>query len=166
MPKKNMPLIIRLIEKPDNGGVASLIKITMTELGIVGPGASLNDPETSSIYEAYTAPRAAYFVLCDDSRDAIVGGAGIGPLNNSDSAICELRKMYLRPEVRGFGYGKALLARCLDAARQFSYSKCYLETMNVMDRALQLYFQAGFKQLSEPLGHTGHIVDRFYMKDL
>jgi putative acetyltransferase len=166
MPKENTSLIIRPVKKPDNVGVASLIKMTMTELGIVGPGASLNDFETSSIYEAYTRPRAAYFVLCDESHGAIVGGAGIGPLKDSDNSICELRKMYLRPEVRGYGHGKALLARCLDAARQFDYSKCYLETMHAMDRALQLYFQAGFKQLPEPLGQTGHIVDRFYMKDL
>jgi putative acetyltransferase len=152
MGRKNISLVIRPIQKPDNDGVASLIRLTMTELGVVGPGASLHDPETSSIYEAYTTPRVAYFVLYDESEDAIVGGAGIAPLRNSDSSICELRKMYLRPEARGFGYGKALLARCLDAARQFSYSKCYLETMNVMDTALQLYLRAGFKQLSEPVG--------------
>jgi hypothetical protein len=59
-------------------------------------GKSLTNLKASSIYEAYTKPRAVYFVLCDELHGAIVGGAGIGPLKDSDNSICELRKMYLR----------------------------------------------------------------------
>ncbi|MFO0333498.1 MAG: GNAT family N-acetyltransferase [Pseudomonadota bacterium] len=45
------------------------------------------------------------------------------PLDGVDG-VCELRKMYFKPGLRGLGAGTALIARCLHAARRLGYRQC------------------------------------------
>ena len=81
--------------------------------------------------------------------------------------MCELRKMYFLPELRGRGAGDALMQRCLDAARTLGYRQCYLETLTGMDAAQKLYGRHGFKPVCSAMGRTGHFsCDRFYLLDL
>ena len=51
---------------------------------------------------------------------------------------------------------EALLKRCLAAARQLLYVRCYLETVKQMQPALRFYGRHGFQDLKWPLGETGH----------
>ena len=75
--------------------------------------------------------------------------------------------MYFLPAARGLGQGRAMLGRCLDAARALGYRQCYLETLTGMDSAMALYGKLGFRPICEALGATGHHgCDRFYMLDL
>ena len=75
--------------------------------------------------------------------------------------------MYFLPELRGLGAGRVLIGRCLDAARQLGYRRCYLETLTGMDAAQALYLKAGFRQIDGPLGGTGHFsCDRYYLREL
>ncbi|MBK5296869.1 MAG: GNAT family N-acetyltransferase [Vicinamibacteria bacterium] len=61
------------------------------------------------------------------ARPAIHYTAGTTtPWAGGEPQVCELRKMYLRPEARGRGLGRAMLARCLDLARQLGYRPMYL----------------------------------------
>ena len=156
---------IRLIKQADDRAIAEVIRATMTELGIVGPGASQNDPAMSALSKAYSDGHSAYFVVVDDFGE-IVGGAGIASMPGVESTICELQKMYLRPSVRGRGLGRALLERCLDEARRLGFRSCYLESMNVFKEAIRLYESKGFVRIPERIGNTGHIVDLYYRKEL
>jgi putative acetyltransferase len=96
-----------------------------------------------------------YFVAVMEGGE-IVGGAGIAPLAGSDPLTCELQRMYLRADARGRGIGEALLDRCLAAARQHLYVRCYLETVKQMQPALEFYGRHGFRNLDSPIGRTGH----------
>lgn len=156
---------IRSIEPGDDAAVASVIRAVMPEFGAVGDGFAINDPEVDWMCRAYRAPRAAYFVVERDG--AIQGGGGVAPLVGGDAATCELRKMYFLPALRGLGAGKALMARCLDAARDFGYARCYLETLGGMDAAMRLYERSGFRRIPARLGATGHGgCNAFYLLDL
>jgi putative acetyltransferase len=64
--------------------------------------------------------------------------------------------MCLRRDARGRGIGDALLDRCLAAAKQFLYVRCYLETVEQMQAALEFYGRHGFRDLQAPIGRTGH----------
>lgn len=141
--------------------VAAIIRTVMPEFGAQGPGFALHDPEVDWISRAYDGPRAAYFVVERDGR--VLGGGGIAPLAGADESVCELRKMYFLPEARGHGLGEALVRRCLAAARESGYRKCYLETLAGMDAAVALYEKLGFERLERPLGATGHFgCNRYY----
>lgn len=158
-------LSIRPITPSDDAAVAAVIRSVMTEHGISGEGFSSEDAEVDHMAEAYSGPRAAYFVVTNGTR--IVGGGGVAHLDGGDADVCELKKMYFLPEARGVGMGRALLARCLEAARERGYTQCYLETMSTMRVARRLYERAGFTQIAAPLGATGHFsCDAWYVQAL
>jgi putative acetyltransferase len=156
---------LRAIRRSDNLQVAALIRTVMPEFGAVGPGFAILDREVDEMFETYSRPRSAFFVVGDGNR--IVGGGGIAPLAGANVSICELRKMYFLKEARGLGLGQALISRCLDAARNFGFKQCYLETLKAMTKAAALYARNGFQPISSPLGTTGHFkCDAYYGLDL
>jgi putative acetyltransferase len=157
--------LIRPIRAEDDLAVAAIIREVMASFGATGPGYSSSDPEVDAMSAAYDGARAAYFVLEQDGR--VVGCGGIAPLEGAGAGTCELRKMCLLPAARGRGLGRAMLQRCLEAARGRGYRQCYLETLSAMDAAQALYRQAGFQRLAAPLGSTGHSgCNRHYLLEL
>ncbi|MBB3227159.1 putative acetyltransferase [Luteibacter sp. Sphag1AF] len=156
---------LRPVHVEDDASVASIIRQVMPEFGADGPGFAIHDAEVDSMTAAYGVPGRAYFVLI--VNDKVVGGAGIAPLDGGEADVCELRKMYFLPEARGIGAGGAMIGRCLDAARAMGYQRCYLETLSGMDAAQALYRRHGFREISGPMGGTGHFsCDKFFLRDL
>ena len=145
---------IRPITTADDAAMAAIIRGVMPEFGATGDGFAINDPEVDWMHRAYSQPRCAYFVVEREGR--VVGGAGVAPLEGGDPGVCELRKMYFLPEARGIGAGAAMMARCLQAARELGFRQCYLETLTGMDSAMKLYERSGFRRISCSMGHTGH----------
>jgi len=156
---------IRPIHFEDDEAVANIIRTVMPEFGACGDGFAINDPEVDWMHRAYSAPRCAYFVVERDGK--VMGGGGIAPLVGGDEDVCELRKMYFLPELRGLGAGAAMMERCLDAARMHGFHRCYLETLGGMDAAMRLYERTGFTRIPAPMGATGHGgCNAFYLLDL
>ena len=145
---------IRAMRPGDNAAGAQIIRGVMTEFGAVGCGYSIGDAEVDAMFEAYPAPHSAFFVVENEGR--ILGCGGLGPLAGADDDTCELRKMYFLPELRGRGMGAALMDTILDSARVAGYTRCYLETLERMEKARALYARYGFRVIDEPLGNTGH----------
>ena len=158
-------LRIRPIETRDDPRMAEIIRTVMPEFGACGSGFAINDPEVDWMTRAYAAPRSAYFVV---EREGVVeGGGGVAPLEGGDADVCELRKMYFLPSLRGLGAGAEVMRRSLDAARAFGFKRCYIETLTGMDAAMHLYERNGFRRIDTPLGATGHGgCDIFYIMDL
>ncbi|SCY13681.1 putative acetyltransferase [Nonlabens sp. Hel1_33_55] len=145
---------IRKIHPDDNTAVRDIIQQTILEHNAPKEGTAYSDAATQSMYLEYQKPRSVYYVVEVDGK--VCGGAGVAALANNADNICELQKMYFMPEVRGKGYGKQLMEKCLKAARAFKFSKVYLETMGNMYDAQGLYKRVGFELLIQPLGNTGH----------
>ncbi len=159
------PLHIRPITPADDAAVAAIIQSVMPEFGADGPGFAIHDPEVQAMHAAYDRPGAAYFVV--EAGGRVLGGGGVAPLDGGPPGVCELRKMYFLPELRGRGAGAALMARCLEAARALGHRQCYLETLRGMDQAQKLYERSGFQRLDGPMGSTGHFgCNRFYLRAL
>jgi putative acetyltransferase len=153
MPKTDR-LEIRPIERADVPALLEIIASSRGEYGIADRGVELLEPADRALYETYQRQRTLYFVASWDSE--IVGGAGVAPLAGADPLTCELQRMYLRRDARGRGIGDELLKHCLAAARQFLYVRCYLETVEQMQAALEFYGRHGFRDLQAPIGRTGH----------
>jgi putative acetyltransferase len=156
---------VRPIEARDDARMAEIIRTVMPEFGASGAGFAINDPEVDWMTRAYAQPRSAYFVVERDG--AVLGGGGVAPLQGGDGDTCELRKMYFLPQARGLGAGSAMMERCLQAARGFGFTHCYLETLCGMNAAMRLYERSGFRRIDAPLGATGHGgCNTFYLLDL
>jgi putative acetyltransferase len=156
---------IRPIEQRDNAAVASIIRTVMPEFGADGPGFAIHDAEVDDMHASYSHPRCAYFVVERDGK--VIGGGGVAPLDGGETDVCELRKMYFLSEARSIGAGARMMQLCLDAAREFQFKRCYLETLTGMDAAQSLYRKHGFEPIDAPMGGTGHFsCDRFYIREL
>ncbi len=156
---------LRPITAADDAAMAAIIRTVMPEFGAVGDGFAINDPEVDWMSRAYAQPRCAYFVI--EREGAVIGGGGVAPLDGGEPDVCELRKMYFLPEARSAGAGRALMQRCLDAARAAGFRRCYLETLCDMKAARRLYERTGFRLIDTPMGATGHGgCNTFYLLDL
>ena len=158
-------LELRLLEPAHVPALLTIIADSRAEYGIAGKGVPLLEAADHALFETYRRQRSLYFVAL--SGGEVVGGAGVAPLAGADPLTCELQRMYLRADARGRGIGEALLQRCLAAARQFLYVRCYLETVHQMQGALGFYGRNGFQDLRSPIGQTGHAHnDRWMLRPL
>jgi putative acetyltransferase len=146
--------IIREIRPSDNIDISTVIRSVILEMGAPKTGTAYEDKATDLMFETYQKKNVAYFVL--EHRNKVIGGAGIGKLDNCEANICELQKMYFLPIARGKGLGTSLISKCLEKAKEFGFESCYLETMPYMEAARKLYAKNGFLSLEQPMGDTGH----------
>ena len=77
-------------------------------------------------------------------EDQAMGIACLKPLTNK---ICEVKRMYVRPQARKRGLGRALLDQVLDEARQIGYERVRLDSARFMREAHQLYRTSGFREI-------------------
>ena len=77
---------------------------------------------------------------------ALVEGipAGCIALKRFDDTRCEMKRLYVRPQFRGSGVGRALLDWLIAQARGAGYREIVADTMPVMRGALQMYDRYGF----------------------
>jgi len=71
--------------------------------------------------------------------------AGCGGFIGLSHEICELKRMYVRPEFRRMHIGRQLLESLIAAAKDAGYSVMRLETVTFMDTAIAMYSSLGFK---------------------
>jgi ribosomal protein S18 acetylase RimI-like enzyme len=70
-------------------------------------------------------------------------------LHKLDSGICEMKRLYLRPQFRGKGIGRAMADRIIAEARQIGYQRMRLDTVEpVMKDAVAMYRKLGFKEIA------------------
>lgn len=75
--------------------------------------------------------------------------AGCAALHKLEPGICEMKRLYLRPQFRGKGLGRVLAQRTIAEARQIGYSHMRLDTVEpVMRNAVAMYHKLGFKLIA------------------
>ena len=154
-------MLIRPINESDNKHIAVILRQVLIEMDIPRKGSAFEDPEIDKMYESYQSNRSIYFVV--EENNNILGGAGINPLKDGDSDICELQKMYFHESIRGKGIGNKIIELCLNFAVESNFKKCYIETMPNMVNAQKLYLRKGFNYINNPLGNTGHTACPIWM---
>jgi len=153
------------ISKQHDQSVCDIIKAVGAEHGAVGEGYGPSDPEVSCMSEHYLDHTASLYLVVLIGGE-VVGGCGIASFAGSKK-VCELRKLFLLPQSRGLGLGKALTEQCLDYAKLKGYKQCYLDTLSNMQPAIKLYEQLDFKHLTQPLAGTEHSsCDVWMLKEL
>jgi putative acetyltransferase len=70
-------------------------------------------------------------------------------LHELSPGICEMKRLYLRPQFRAKGVGRALAERIIDEARQIGYQRMRLDTVEpVMKDAVAMYRKLGFREIA------------------
>ncbi|MGF1922759.1 MAG: GNAT family N-acetyltransferase [Bacteroidia bacterium] len=146
--------MLRTIQKADDSDLGRLIKTVLTEFKANKPGTAYFDKSTDHLSAVFDHPRAAYWVIEEDGR--IIGGGGIFPTEGLPDETCELVKLYLYPEARGKGWGKAIMDQCFRKAVELGYKNIYLESMPELSQAVSMYEKMGFAHQCSALGNSGH----------
>ena len=75
--------------------------------------------------------------------------AGCIALHKLEDGICEMKRLYLRPQFRGKGLGRALADHIITEARQIGYQRMRLDTVEpVMKDAVAMYRTIGFREIA------------------
>jgi len=75
--------------------------------------------------------------------------AGCVALHRLESGICEMKRLYLRPQFRGKGLGRLLAERIMTEARDIGYLRMRLDTVEpIMKDAVAMYRKLGFKLIA------------------
>lgn len=101
------------------------------------------DAELDGLPGEYGPPRGALFVIDDGAR--LLGMIGLRPL---EGKVCEMKRLFVRPEARGRGLAKQLIGRVVEHARQLGYSEIRLDTLPMMGDAQSLYVSIGFHDIA------------------
>jgi len=73
--------------------------------------------------------------------------AGCVALRKIDDEICEMKRLYLRPEFRGKGIGRKMAIEVIKMAQEIGYAKMRLDTAPAMKEAIALYHSLGFVEI-------------------
>ena len=149
-----MKFQLRAIRPSDDESLALIIRQTLAEFGANHKGTVYDDPSTDHLSEIFKTDGSVYFVA--EMNGKILGGGGLYPTEGLPPATCEFVKMYLLPEARGHGIGRALIEKNLGLAKELGYEQVYLESMPELKTALSLYEKFGWNYLKGPLGNSGH----------
>lgn len=104
----------------------------------------LKDADLQDIEGYYFKKGGIFFVgLAEDNR--VVGTAAVRKINGKR---CEIRRIYLKKEFRGKGYGKKLFLAALDFAEK-NFSSAMLKTDVSLTKAIGMYLIHGFTFLKE-----------------
>jgi putative acetyltransferase len=145
---------VNSIMNEDDSAVCGIIQTVGSEFGAVGDGFGPSDPEVLNMSQHYTPDNQRLYLVAR-MNGQIVGGCGVAPFG-SRSDVCELRKLYVLPEARGFGVGQRISELCVQFARDMRFTYCYLDTLRSMVAAIRLYEKIVFKHLQKPLDGTIH----------
>jgi len=99
--------------------------------------------ELAGLPGAYLPPRGALFLVT--ARGQPVACAGVRPLDGD--RVAEMKRLYVRPELRGAGLGARLARASIAAARASGHRAMRLDTLPGMGDAQSLYMRLGFRDI-------------------
>ena len=118
------------------------------------------DAELDGLPGDYAPPRGALFVAVEGNRHLAM--IALRPI---DGTVAEMKRLYVRPEARGRGLARRLIARLCDEAARLNYTELRLDTLPMMGEAQALYEAFGFVDI-DPYYETPIAATRFMGKKI
>ena len=100
------------------------------------------EEEVASLPGRYAPPRGRLLLAWD--KASAVGCIALRPI---DTGTCEMKRLFVRPEVRGEYVGRRLAERTCSEARATGYRRMCLDTLPTMSAAIRLYSSLGFRPI-------------------
>jgi GNAT superfamily N-acetyltransferase len=100
------------------------------------------DAERAELLGAYAPPTGRLILARVEAEPA-----GCIALRALEPAICEMKRLYVRPAFRGLGLGRQLVERIIAEAQTAGYAQMRLDTLPTMAEARRLCREVGFKEI-------------------
>jgi len=105
-------------------------------------------PDDAPVDPAEFAPPGGCFVVAYDGAVAVATGG----LRRSDDGAMEIKRMYVKPQWRGRGLSRVVLADLEQRARDLGATRIVLETGEKQPEAIRLYETSGYERI-DGFGH-------------
>ena len=99
------------------------------------------EKELQSLPGKYSQPFGE-ILLARDLNGSAVGCVAVRPL--LETKVCEMKRLYVLPEVSGLGIGRELVKHIMNTAVKVGYNEMKLDTLSSMEKAIRLYQKMGF----------------------
>ena len=101
------------------------------------------EKELAELPGAYTPPTGRLLLAFENEELA-----GCVALRKMSDEVCEMKRLFLRPQFHGRGLGRELAERIIDEARTIGYQRMRLDTLSEqMGSAIKLYGALGFIEI-------------------
>jgi putative acetyltransferase len=101
------------------------------------------EKELAELPGAYAPPDGRLLLAVQEGRVA-----GCVSLRKIGDGVCEMKRLFVRPDARGKRIGRALAERIIDEAREIGYAQMRLDTLPAqMDKAIKMYRSLGFREI-------------------
>jgi putative acetyltransferase len=110
------------------------------DLGFQGFAAELDQ------LPAMYGPPSGCLLLACQGEDREAEWVGCCALRRFSSQVCEMKRLYIRPALRGAKLGRRLTERVVAKARLLGYRRMVLDTLDDMETAKTLYRSLGFRE--------------------